>query len=115
MCTALLPPGGYPTAVNKYIISYHIISYHIISITDNKHSYAQNKTFIKTSYMTITISTRNVAIFCKKACLANTFARTSAILVACIQNFYGKRNANFTEKKYHQARFSIFILIKILQ
>jgi hypothetical protein len=23
MCTELLPPGGYPTAVNKYIISYH--------------------------------------------------------------------------------------------
>jgi hypothetical protein len=22
MCTGLLPPGGYPTAVNKYIISY---------------------------------------------------------------------------------------------
>jgi hypothetical protein len=31
MCTVLLPPGGYPIAVNKYIISYHIISYHIIS------------------------------------------------------------------------------------
>jgi hypothetical protein len=33
MCTVLLPPGGYPIAVNKYIsyhISYHII-YHIIS------------------------------------------------------------------------------------
>ena len=23
MCTVLLPPGGYPIAVNKYIISYH--------------------------------------------------------------------------------------------
>jgi len=23
MCTELLPPGGYPIAVNKYIISYH--------------------------------------------------------------------------------------------
>ena len=31
MCTVLLLPGGYPIAVNKYIISYHIISYHIIS------------------------------------------------------------------------------------
>ena len=36
MCTVLLPPGGYPIAVNKYIISsYHIIcnvisSYHVI-------------------------------------------------------------------------------------
>ena len=33
MCTVLLPPGGYTTAVNKYIISYHIpyhISYHIL-------------------------------------------------------------------------------------
>jgi hypothetical protein len=29
MCTVLLSPGGYPIAVNKYIISY-IISYHII-------------------------------------------------------------------------------------
>jgi hypothetical protein len=29
MCTVLLPPGGYPIAVNKYII-YYIISYHII-------------------------------------------------------------------------------------
>jgi hypothetical protein len=26
MCTELLPPGGYPTAVNKI---YHIISYHV--------------------------------------------------------------------------------------
>jgi thioredoxin-related protein len=25
MCTELLPPDGYPIAVNKYIISYHII------------------------------------------------------------------------------------------
>ena len=24
MCTVLLPPGVNPTAVNKYIISYHI-------------------------------------------------------------------------------------------
>jgi len=24
MCTELLPPGGYPIAVNKYIVSYHI-------------------------------------------------------------------------------------------
>jgi len=24
MCTVLLPPGGYPIAVNKYIVSYHI-------------------------------------------------------------------------------------------
>ena len=31
MCTEQLPPGGYPIAVNKYIISYHIILYHIIS------------------------------------------------------------------------------------
>jgi len=23
MCTELLPPGGYPIAVNKYIISYY--------------------------------------------------------------------------------------------
>ena len=23
MCTVLLPPGGYPIAVNRYIISYH--------------------------------------------------------------------------------------------
>jgi hypothetical protein len=29
MCTVLLPPGDNPTAVNKYIVSYHI-SYHII-------------------------------------------------------------------------------------
>jgi hypothetical protein len=26
MCTELLPPGGYPTAVNKYIISYNIVT-----------------------------------------------------------------------------------------
>jgi len=30
MCTVLLSPGGYPIAVNKYIISY-------ISKTDNHH------------------------------------------------------------------------------
>ena len=35
MCTVLLPPGGYPTAVNKCIISYHIISYHIVSYVCN--------------------------------------------------------------------------------
>ena len=29
MCTVLLPPGVNPTAVNKFIISYHIISNHI--------------------------------------------------------------------------------------
>jgi hypothetical protein len=28
MCTVLLPPGGYPIAVNKYIIPYHIIHWH---------------------------------------------------------------------------------------
>jgi hypothetical protein len=28
MCTALLPPGGYPIAVKKYIISYHIIQHY---------------------------------------------------------------------------------------
>jgi hypothetical protein len=27
MCTVLLPPGGYPIAVNKYIISYRIPQY----------------------------------------------------------------------------------------
>jgi len=26
MCTVLLPPGGYPFAVNKYIISYQYIA-----------------------------------------------------------------------------------------
>jgi hypothetical protein len=31
MCTELLPPGGYPIAVNKYIISYNISYHHIIS------------------------------------------------------------------------------------
>ena len=29
MCTVLLPPGGYPIAVNKYIISYHILAYEV--------------------------------------------------------------------------------------
>jgi len=28
MHIVLLPPGGYPIAVNKYITSYHTISYH---------------------------------------------------------------------------------------
>ena len=36
MCTELLPPGGYPVALNKYIISYHI-SYHIISYIISYH------------------------------------------------------------------------------
>jgi len=30
MCTVLQPPGGYPIAVNKYIISYHTKSHHKI-------------------------------------------------------------------------------------
>ena len=51
MCTVLLPPGGYPTAVNKYIVSYiischpisyriiyHIIQYHIISYHISYHT-----------------------------------------------------------------------------
>jgi len=25
MCTVLLPTGGYPIAVNRYIISYHVL------------------------------------------------------------------------------------------
>jgi hypothetical protein len=37
MCTELLPPGGYPTAVNKYIISY-IISYHKTAWLGNRNS-----------------------------------------------------------------------------
>jgi len=37
MCTVLLPPGVDPTAVNKYIISYHIISY-------------QNKRYVKENF-----------------------------------------------------------------
>jgi len=27
MCTVLLPPGGYPTAVNKYITSHQDVLY----------------------------------------------------------------------------------------
>ena len=42
MCTALLPPGGYRIAVNKYIVSYHIIchivsSYRIVSYIVSYH------------------------------------------------------------------------------
>ena len=36
MCTVLLPQGVNPTAVNKYLISYHI-SYHIISYIINMY------------------------------------------------------------------------------
>ena len=32
MCTVLLPPGGYPIAVNKYTITYHIISTYTLKI-----------------------------------------------------------------------------------
>jgi hypothetical protein len=34
MRTVLLPPGGNPTAVNKYIISYHGFNYAYIKETD---------------------------------------------------------------------------------
>ena len=40
MCTVLLPPGGYPVAVNKYIMSYrisYITSHHIISYIISHH------------------------------------------------------------------------------
>jgi hypothetical protein len=36
MCTALLQPGGYPTAVNKYIISYIYIYIYIYISVCNK-------------------------------------------------------------------------------
>jgi hypothetical protein len=32
MCTELLPPGGYQTAVNKYVISYNVICYKYIFV-----------------------------------------------------------------------------------
>jgi len=48
MCTVLLPPGGYPIAVNKYIISFiilhpqtsknYIISYHKFYVVSEFHS-----------------------------------------------------------------------------
>jgi len=34
MCTALLPPGDNPIAVNKYIISYHISDLEMVSKID---------------------------------------------------------------------------------
>ena len=37
MCTVLLPPGGYPIAVNKYIISYHIYHYSSIAQMPDKN------------------------------------------------------------------------------
>jgi hypothetical protein len=37
MCIALLPPGGYPIAVKKYII-YHIIYGHIYSLDSFDHT-----------------------------------------------------------------------------
>jgi len=68
-----------------------------VIITDKKHSYTKKN--YKTFYTTSNFSARNVVIFWKKASLANKSERTSAFLMACIQNFYGKRNAKFTEKK----------------
>jgi len=43
MCIERLPPGGYPIAVNKYIISYHITFHH-------RH---QNKERIVNSYVEV--------------------------------------------------------------
>ena len=31
MCTVLLPPGGYPIAVDKFIISYQITWLHVLT------------------------------------------------------------------------------------
>jgi len=36
MCTVLLPPGGNPISVNKYITSYHIISFSELETTSKK-------------------------------------------------------------------------------
>jgi len=38
MCTVLLPPGGYPIAVNKYIIYINSINLHLIVACKRKYS-----------------------------------------------------------------------------
>jgi len=43
MCTELLPPGGYPIAVNKYIIPYRDVSVHISHCTA-VHSHSTYRT-----------------------------------------------------------------------
>jgi hypothetical protein len=58
MCTVLLPPGGYPTAVNQIYISYHIISY-IISY-HKRHDFFGNKKVIEQSYCVLTFSLQNL-------------------------------------------------------
>jgi len=58
MCTALLPPGGNPIAVNKYIISNHspsTVSYKAsdgFSVPDLLRTETGQRT--QTTYMTIT-------------------------------------------------------------
>jgi hypothetical protein len=52
MCTVLLPPGGYPSAVDKYIISYLSLAYASdLSLFDGRSSVlpSGNRTVIKTT------------------------------------------------------------------
>jgi len=53
MCTVLLPPGGYPIAVNKYIISYYYV------LQFNFHSVAVVLTLVQAKQIRINIHKRN--------------------------------------------------------
>jgi hypothetical protein len=48
MCIELLPPGGYPTAVNKYILSYHIKRYETLIYQQQQQQQQQSaaETFV---------------------------------------------------------------------
>jgi hypothetical protein len=77
MCTALLPPGGYPIAVNKHIISYHSISYHIIPID---HYYKKHKKIIS-CYMQCDELCRTISFLTINLCLQNNHKKIRAYLI----------------------------------
>jgi len=73
MCTELLPPGGYPIAVNKYIIS--------IQVTTKVH-WAEN-TFIATSVPDTRrcVQTHSAADPCTSSGKANHCCRLQPVVV----------------------------------
>ena len=100
MCTVLLPPGGYPIAVNKYIISYHIVSYHNIGgirieirnrCLPNVNSNTNEATATSSSLSIITVVFGGfLSLFCLELlrihshCLIKTHLSLSGAMYKCI-------------------------------
>jgi hypothetical protein len=79
MCTVLLLPGGYPIAVNKYIISYHIIVCSYVSFPLSITQITQQHVFYQ-SYLTTTSVYSVFQIFKKKMIASVSWNKTSCLI-----------------------------------